>query len=277
MSYLLTPADLGRILTAWRAGKRSMDLSLDLAGPVSLSLEPSEALFPDGSRLPLEGLEKLRERNLIFLLDRELKPLEIRAQRYYKLVSTGPGQAPTLEIDGVRMHRTKGLSPERDAELKARAAGVKRCSRALDTCAGLGYTAIACLKLGACSVTAVEVDSNVLELAKVNPCSRRLFEEVELILGDVVEVSRQLPSGSFDSIIHDPPRFSLAGELYGRRFYAELFRLLRPGGRLFHYVGAPGERYRRKDLAKGVGQRLRAVGFEVELRRDLRGVVAHKP
>ena len=41
-----------------------------------------------------------------------------------------------------------------------------------------------------------------------------------------------LPDASFDLILHDPPRFSLAGELY--RALRELFRVLKPGGHVPH-------------------------------------------
>ncbi|HHI00479.1 MAG TPA: SAM-dependent methyltransferase, partial [Thermococcus litoralis] len=84
--------------------------------------------------------------------------------------------------------------------------------------------------------------------------------------------------GSFDAIIHDPPRFSLAGQLYSEEFYAELFRILKPKGRLFHYVGNPGKKYRRKDLQRGVMERLRNVGFrKIKRVEEALGVVALKP
>ncbi|ENN96284.1 SAM-dependent methyltransferase, partial [Methanocaldococcus villosus KIN24-T80] len=73
------------------------------------------------------------------------------------------------------------------------------------------------------------------------------------------------------------PRFSLAGHLYSEEFYRELYRVLKPGGRLFHYVGNPGKKYRGKDLQKGVMERLRKVGFkEVKKVEKALGVVAKK-
>ncbi len=73
-----------------------------------------------------------------------------------------------------------------------------------------------------------------------------------------------------------PPRFALAGELYSLTFYRELFRVLRRGGVLFHYVGAPGSKYRGKDLQKGVMERLKEAGFEEMRVNEALGVRAWK-
>jgi len=98
-----------------------------------------------------------------------------------------------------------------------------------------------------------------------------------VIHGDAFEVVKKFKDESFDVIIHDPPRFSLAGQLYSEEFYRELFRVLKPGGRLFHYVGNPGKRYRRKDLQRGVMERLRRAGFVgVKRVEEALGVVARK-
>ena len=35
-----------------------------------------------------------------------------------------------------------------------------------------------------------------------------------------------LAAGSVDAILHDPPRFGIAGELYAQSFYDELARVL---------------------------------------------------
>ncbi|MBI1969660.1 SAM-dependent methyltransferase, partial [Candidatus Woesearchaeota archaeon] len=78
----------------------------------------------------------------------------------------------------------------------------------------------------------------------------------------------------FHSIIHDPPRFSLAGELYGAEFYEELYRVAKPEAKFYHYVGDPGGKAG-KDLVAGCMRRLQHAGFS-NLRRRHYGIVGRK-
>jgi predicted methyltransferase len=91
--------------------------------------------------------------------------------------------------------------------------------------------------------------------------------------GDVVQ---RFGDAAFSRIVHDPPTVSLAGELYAGAFYAQLWRVLKPGGRLFHSVGHL-ERGRGARVAKGVTRRLLDAGFSrVRRRPDALGLVADK-
>jgi len=147
----------------------------------------------------------------------------------------------------------------------------------LDTCTGLGYTAI-CASKYADEVITVEKDENIIALAKQNPYSSELFlnNKIKLIHGDVLDEVRKFSDGFFDYIIHDPPRFALAGMLYSRDFYMELYRVLKINGKIFHYIGSPGKRFRNKDIQKGVISRLRSAGFLVEINDAAQGVVGEK-
>jgi predicted methyltransferase len=52
---------------------------------------------------------------------------------------------------------------------------------------------------------------------------------------------------------------------------------LKKRGVLYHYVGSPGGKHRKRDLPKGVMKRLRDVGFEHVSRNERTlGVVARK-
>jgi uncharacterized protein len=179
--------------------------------------------------------------------------------RTYKLHPTPDW--PALEISGILMHRIKGTTPRKDAQAKVRLISPIR-GAVLDTCMGLGYTAILAATT-ADSVTAIEKDDNVLEMAKLNPHSQELFEhpKIKLIHGDATEVVLGFGSAAFDIVNHDPPTLSVAGELYSDAFYAQLLRILKPGGKLLHYTPAPGSRGRRIDLNASVTRRLAGVGF----------------
>ena len=275
--YFLTFREARRILLS----KGEVRLNLDLRKTnrtFVVKVEEDKIVLPDGSEVEKEIIEKIAKDDgtVYFVKDGHVFKAAIAGEHYYKLVPTVP---PTIEINGIRMHRTKDVNPLQDTLNKVNTVKPKEGETVLDTCMGLGYTAIEAAKRGAYVIT-VEKDKNVIELARINPWSRELFRggKIQIIHGDVFEVVKRFNDGSFDVIIHDPPRFSLAGHLYSGEFYEELFRILKPGGRLFHYVGDPGKKYRRKDLQKGVMERLRRVGFiGVKRAKEALGIVARKP
>ncbi|CAB49864.1 class I SAM-dependent methyltransferase [Pyrococcus abyssi] len=275
--YFLTFREAREILRARKIAKINPNLN-KTAELIEVEVIDNYAVFPDGSRIKLELIRKIAEDEgtVYFFKDGELYKAAIAGEHFYKLVPTIP---PTIEIDGIRMHRTKDTDPLRDTLAKVETVKPRRGENVLDTCMGLGYTAIESARRGAFVLT-IEKDKNVIELAKINPWSRELFEwpNIKVIHGDSYELVKNFDNESFDVIIHDPPRFSLAGELYSREFYEELYRILKPGGRLFHYVGNPGKKYRRKDMQRGVMERLRSVGFiKVKKVEEALGVFALKP
>jgi len=270
--FFITSRD-ARLLFLSGGGRVNLDLRR--TGRTWLIRRTDEGfVFPDGTVVDEDTMRAIAEdEGSVYFIRGGVYKAAIRAGHYYKLVPTIP---PTIEIDGIRMHRTKGVDPGKDARMKVDAVAPKEGETVLDTCMGLGYTAIEAARRGAYVIT-VERDENVLSLARINPWSRELFTggRIQVIQGDVFEVVKRFKDRSFDAVVHDPPRFSLAGELYGRAFYSQLHRVLKPGGRLFHYVGNPGGRYRGKDLQKGVMERLREAGFrKVRRVREALGVVA---
>jgi hypothetical protein len=93
-----------------------------------------------------------------------------------------------------------------------------------------------------------------------------------LTQGDITEQITILPARSVDAILHDPPRFGIAGELYSQAFYDELARVIRRGGRLLHYTGTPNRLTSQRNVPLEVARRLRHAGFATQLDGD--GVLA---
>ena len=268
------------LITADVAGKLlkgEMKVSLDLGLTVS-DVESSGGSFHLlGHDVSVDDIGEVAEReNAVFFPEGgSLYQVAISMDRFYKLVPTLG--APTIEIDGVRMHRTKETTPDKDVEEKLSVLGLSG-GRVLDTCMGLGYTAISALGKGTEVVVSIEREAPVIHIAKMNPWSQRLFGGgVSLLLGDSFFTVDTLPDGFFDWVIHDPPRLTHAGSLYSEAFYEKIFRVMAEGGRLFHYTGEPRSRYRGVDLQRGVQRRLRGVGFKkTEYHPKILGVTCEK-
>jgi len=266
------------VLKARRQGEAKVTVSLDLNRTRSVvHMITTGIRFPDGSDLALKHVQSLLRKGLrVYMAEKgTLTPVERRGRFYYKLMATA--SAPTLEISGIKMHRTQGCCPYAQAEAIVRTV-VRAGDRVLDSCGGLGYTAMWAARLGAERVVSIEHDLDVLEMARLNPWSEEYFfdSRIDVIPEDVTAYMAAQPSGSFDAVVHDPPHISRAGELYGRDFYFELSRALTATGRLYHYVGVPFSRKGHKDIHEGVAERLGNVGFEPHYVKELAGFVCTK-
>jgi len=276
--YYLHADNARQALEALAQGQTQVRLSMDLNRSFGEYRLSDEGLILDErSRLSADRLREIaRKTRTIFLFDAgELEPLEDRTSGYYKLVPTDG--APLLEISGVKMHISKGIDPFESASAMA-AQAVRKGDRVLDCCGGLGYAAIAARRLGAKEVLTIELSPLVMALRARNPWSQELDAEgIVQMQGSSFELIGTLPDASFDALVHDPPRFSLAGELYGEAFYREIFRVLRRGGRLFHYTGNPHRVKKGSSFVDGVVRRLKAAGFKkVDKVEKLMGVSAQK-
>lgn len=204
--------------------------------------------------------EKYRDK-FCYLVDEEgVRKITIFSQdtnRFYKLVSTPDW--PTIAISSVPMHRL--MSPKKDSQNKVDF--LQPYGYILDTCMGMGYTAILSSKT-ANKVITFEKDDNVYTIAEMNPISDRLFsaKNIEIRREDVYEGIKQIEEEYFDCIIHDPPTFKFAGELFSQDFYCLALRVLKRGGKMFHYTPL----YKIKqgvDFPSQVKKRLKKAGFKV--------------
>jgi hypothetical protein len=183
--------------------------------------------------------------------------------------------APTMLVGGFPMHRIKGTDPWRDTQAKIRAAAPT--GRVLDTTTGLGYTAILAAQ-SATTVVTVELDPAAQAVARANPWSQPLLTDsrIEQRQGDSADLIETFAPGEFARIIHDPPTFALAGDLYSRAFYRQCWRVLAPGGRLFHYIGDPDSKSGAQ-VTRGVIRRLGEAGFrDIKPARQGFGVIAQR-
>ena len=278
---VLTRYTAEKILRALSSQAKYIEITLDLGLSSSqVRLENDHAII-QGNVVKNDQLREIADNDdFVYVVENNLlrRVAFFSKGKFYKLKAVGENVSPTLEISGIHMHRIEGITPWEDSIQKVKSIKVSYGERVLDICTGLGYTAILSTKYGAREVITIEKDENVLKIAEYNPWSRDLENEqkIQIILGDATKVIQELEQNYFDKVIHDPPRFALAGELYSLSFYKEVFRVLRKKGKMFHYTGSPGERFRRKEIVKGVARRLREAGFRVVIRRDLQGVIAIK-
>ena len=267
---LLTLPLLHKLAAARERGEARLTLSLDL-GRTLATVEPGrEAWLWQQVRYPYP--DDLKERTVYGWNGDGFEAIARFDRGLYKLVPTDWGP-PTFEIDGIKMLPTKEISPFEDARQKV---GLiePRGKRVLDCCAGLGYFAHWCLVGQAASVLSFENSETVLWLRSVNPWSPRRDARLTLQHGDIAQEIAKLPARSFDAILHDPPRFAKAGELYAQSFYDQFARVLAPQGVLFHYTGTPNKVSRGRNLAKEVQKRLGKAGFDAEIVGD--GLLARR-
>ncbi|MCS4541528.1 MAG: MnmC family methyltransferase [Euryarchaeota archaeon] len=277
---LLTSYEANQILKTIEEAPTKLSISLNLGLSQSeVYLEREKVVLPSRQTIDISSLKKMAKetRTIFFLEDNQIFKAAVAREHFYKLVPTQIGHPPTLEIDGIHMHRVKDILPDRDAQMKIDTINPRPGSIGLDIGTGLGYTAAHAIKSGAAKVITIEKDLNILEIAQLNPWSYDLAsEKIKIIVCDATVEVGKFDDDFFDFIIHDPPRFALAGELYSEEFYQKLHRVLKANCKLFHYVGSPGAKYRRKDIVAGVMKRLKAVGFKVERKPRVLGVLATK-
>jgi len=205
--------------------------------------------------------------------------LGIPASLCAPLESTG---APTMVLGGFTMHRISGdgMNPTVDTDAKIASLKFLRGAKVLDTCCGLGYTAVGAAKRVVMStsssssssssstnghVTTIEYDEASLEMCAFNPWSQGLFDgtlPITVLHGDSCEAVRSFADKSFNIVLHDPPARNLCRtDLYSLEFYKDLRRVLTSSGTLYHYIGNPSSKESGR-LYSGIISRLQDAGFK---------------
>ncbi len=277
---VLSYVQIEPLLLAKQKGLQSIEVSPDLGLTVATAMLSAEGVvFPSGELLTWQQIEKIKksQTNCFVVDEDQIRPVQVFSHYTNRMCSLLPTRrTPSMLIAGFNMHRIVDIDPMEDT-LKKVATLAPIVGRVLDTATGLGYTAIEAAKTAEQVIT-IELDPGAQEIARLNPWSRALFDnpKISQIMGNTFEVVLTFEDNSFSRILHDPPVFSLAGELYAATFYRQLLRILQRGGRLFHYIGDLNSKSS-GTVAKGVIRRLQEVGFTRVVRRpEAFGVVAYK-
>jgi len=262
---LLTRPTADSLHAARRAGRSIWSGSLDLERSRTRVLLEADGWNWRGRTWSYP--DALRDRTVFFWQDDAWVPAQRYSGALVKLVPTEWG-APTFEIDGIKMLPTARISPYEDARRKV-ALVAPRGKTILDACGGLGYYAAVCLDEGAERVLSFEKNPDVLWLRSLNPWSpdpaaASSSGRLQLEQADITTAITAIADASVDAILHDPPRFGIAGELYSQVFYNQLARVIRTGGRMFHYTGTPNHLTSGRDLPREVATRLQKAGFDPE-------------
>lgn len=280
MTVILSYVQARPLLEARRRGQVVGEISPDLGmSNTSVTLSMEGVSFATGERLDWASIEKISrsEVNCYSISANEMQPVQIFSQETNRLYSLMPTRgAPSILIAGFVMHRFKAIDPWQHAQRMV-AAIAPMSGPVLDTTTGLGYTAILATRTAE-SVTTIELDQGVQTIAQRNPWSQELFANPRItqVMGDACEVVQTFADESFGRIMHDPPSLKLAGELYSGAFYRELYRILKRGGRLFHYIGDPNSKAGGV-VTHGVVRRLQEAGFSRIVRHaEAYGVAAYK-
>ncbi len=268
------------LLEARGRGREVVEVSPDLGlSWLEARLTDEGVSFASGELLTWDEIEQIsRSEVTCYVVGAEgVQPVQTFSEATGRVCSLLPtAGAPSLLLSGFVMHRIKEIDPWQHAQ-RMLAALAPVSGAVLDTTTGLGYTAILAAR-SAASVTTIELDPGVEAIARLNPWSRELFANpcITRLTGDASEIVPILPDGQFERIMHDPPALKLAGDLYSGAFYRELHRVLKRGGRLFHYIGDPQSKAG-SSVTRGVLRRLQEAGFtRVVPRAQAYGVVAYK-
>lgn len=260
-------------------GKYIVDASLGKK-TLSTTIEKTRNSLKIGSfSMNLDELKHIiKNARLVYVVEQDsLFPISSNfSDLLFQLVLFKGSKTPTLEISGIHMHRVVIDPLFHDAKIKVSVLNPRPHTRVLEICTGLGYTTYWLLKRKCKVVATIEKNEVVLEIAEYNPWSTHLMK-VPIIIGAAEAMLEYFEDRSIDFILHDPPRISLAPELYSTDIYNEFWRILKPGGKIFHYTGEPGKK-RGKKVIRGILERLRSVRFSgVTYVHKAQGVIARKP
>lgn len=251
MFPIISSKELREINKAIEEKKEEIEISLDL-GITKTKIKLNKEGFYINNNLIESKKIKDEDKSCYLIRDNQLEKMQYFANnKLYKLIPTN--FRPILKISGTSMHKKEFLDQLRRDKLK----GI-----ILDSGTGLGYSSIIASKTAEKVVT-IEIDENVIEIAKLNPYSQELFtnENIKRIIGNIVNEIKKFSDKEFNFIIFDAGTVKGSEEFFSLNNYKEAFRVLKHRGKLYHYI--PKHQIKRgRDFASEVISRLKTAGFK---------------
>ena len=272
MYKILSSEELRKIIAAIENGEKSVSVSFDLgySGKKEIVGLFNRGFVVDSKEIKVDNIRD-DDKSCYLVLDDCLEKAQYVSRDVGGIYRLVPTQArPILQISGTSMHKQSFIERiEKD----------RLYGNILDAGTGLGYTAIACGKNRAVKkVTTIEIDPMILDIQKINPYSQELFlnKKISLVHGNLTEEVLGFLDGEFSFIILDGGTPRSSEGFFSLRNYEQIFRVLRNGGKLYHYVPNPKVKSG-KDFGAHISSFLKKAGF-TKIERDKEGsyLVARK-
>ena len=260
MEYIASSNELRKINYAIKKGKKEIDISLDLGKTLSkIQLNKDEIILPDKTKVKPDKI-KDKDKNCYIIKNNKFIKLQFfskETDKLYKLIPTS--FRPILKISATSMHKMPFIEKIKKLKLNG---------KILDSGTGLGYTAIAASQ-HAKQVITIEWDPNVIEIAKLNPYSLEIYEKknIKQINADFTKEVKKFKTNEFDNIILDAGTVHQSGDFFSTNNYKEVYRVLKPNGKLFHYLPQSGI-MRGRDYIGEIIKRLKTLDFKNITRDD---------
>lgn len=261
----LTLQTINELEKAKKENKKEITLSLDLG-------LTKKTISVDNLSSIISNCPKIRNEDIVFYDENKKMGFKLQIANENGICSLRKDfkeSKPVLYINAVKMNVSKDFGIDGYNENVIKNLQLKKTDFVLEICTGAGYKTILLVEK-AKKVISVEKSEDVLELMKYNPYTKDLQNKtnLEIINIDAIKFVRNTKE-KFDKILHDPPTYKFAPELYTEKFYKDLFLISENGCIFFHYTGNPGNKFRGTDIIKATVERAISAGWKLIKKEDL--------
>ncbi len=259
MSIILSSETIRTLLQAISEGKKEITISLDLGLTKTTIPLTDNGIIVNTKVYALPTIKK-KDKSCYLLTDAGLEKMQYISQETGQLYKLVPTQGrPILKVSATPMHK----KPFIDRIIHDTLQGT-----VLDAGTGLGYTAVE-IERTADQIITVEHDKTVIDIARHNPYSQSLFtsKKITLIHADITKTIREMKQNRFNNIVFDAGTPAHSNDFFSNENYHHAYRVLKPKGRLYHYLPQP-QSSKGRDFISEVLRRLKTIGFYVLERND---------